>query len=310
MNDQEEKTSSSFFKSKIGLVFIFFIIATLISLISIWYYHIRQYVWTNDAYIEAFSVQLSSDIEARIIYLCVDEGDFVKKGQLICQLDTSILNARKQEAKTNIELLEKQIIVRKFQMEKMQEIYSVAKNEFENAIISFLDYEKIQKNYQISQASYELAKADLENGIAKLELINEWLCHTKVFAPRDGMIAKRWVLAGDVVQIGQPLFTLYDLKDVWITARLEETKLENVQIGSFVKIHVDTYPDREFTGDVFVIKSAAASQFSLIPPQNATGNFTKVVQRIPIKIHLYVPEKDPNLYLFPGMSTEVKIKVR
>ncbi|PIS01025.1 MAG: hypothetical protein COT84_04275, partial [Chlamydiae bacterium CG10_big_fil_rev_8_21_14_0_10_35_9] len=290
------------------LLSIFFIFVTVAA--SLWYYLSREYVWTNDAYIEAYSVQLSSDIEARIINLFVDEGDFVKKGELICELDQSILLSQKREALTKVELLEKQVKLDLIQMEKQRDIYRVAKKEFQKQIISFLDFDVIEKDYKIASANFQVSQANLENGIAQLEVIKEKLCHTKVFAPRDGMIAKRWVLSGDVVKPGQPLFTLYDLNNIWVTARMEETKMENVKIGSEVKIHVDTYPGKEFHGNVFVIKTAAASQFALIPPENATGNFTKVVQRIPVKIHINIPENSDQLYLFPGMSTEVKIKVR
>ncbi|MGD2170243.1 MAG: HlyD family secretion protein [Chlamydiota bacterium] len=304
----KEKPTPFFQKKGVLLLSIFFVFVTVAA--SFWYYLSREYVWTNDAYIEAYSVQLSSDIEARIINLFVDEGDFVKKGELICELDQSILLSQKREALTKVELLEKQVKLDLIQMEKQRDIYRVAKKEFQKQIISFLDFDVIEKDYKIASANFQVSQANLENGIAQLEVIKEKLCHTKVFAPRDGMIAKRWVLSGDVVKPGQPLFTLYDLNNIWVTARMEETKMENVKIGSEVKIHVDTYPGKKFHGNVFVIKTAAASQFALIPPENATGNFTKVVQRIPVKIHINIPENSDPLYLFPGMSTEVKIKVR
>ena len=107
---------------------------------------------------------------------------------------------------------------------------------------------------------------------------------------------------------GQAMFSLYDLTDVWVVANLEETKMERVKIGSSVEVTVDAYPGQVFHGKIFVIKEAAASEFSLIPQDNATGNYTKVAQRIPLKITLNRSEATP--YLFPGMSAEVKIKVR
>ncbi|MBU6447178.1 MAG: efflux RND transporter periplasmic adaptor subunit, partial [Verrucomicrobia bacterium] len=127
---------------------------------------------------------------------------------------------------------------------------------------------------------------------------------------RDGAISKRWVVAGDVAQIGQPLFGLTDVNNIWVTANLEENKVGHLQPGDPVEIHIDAYPDRTFTGSVFVVRAAAASQFSLIPPDNATGNFTKVVQRLPVKIWLNVPESKEPLYLYPGMSAEIHVKVR
>ena len=141
-------------------------------------------------------------------------------------------------------------------------------------------------------------------------MIEEYLRHTKVYAPRNGAISKRWVVAGDAVQFGQPLFALTDTENIWVTANFEETKVEHVMNGASVEVHVDAYPGKRFKGSVFVVRASAASQFSLIPPDNATGNFTKVVQRVPINILLDLPKTESSLYLYPGMSVEVDIKIR
>jgi membrane fusion protein (multidrug efflux system) len=277
---------------------------------GLWFFHHRKYVYTNDAFLDGYQISISPDIEARIIQLCVDEGDFVKKGELLCQLDESIFLSQKQDAATNVELLRQKVSLQKIRVEKMRDIYVVAKQEYESEIISFIEFDKIEKNYRYAEALYKVTEADLVNGIAKLGVIEEWLRHTKVFAPRDGAIAKRWVVAGDVAQIGQPLFALTDVEQIWVTANLEETKVERLRTGDPVKVHIDAYPGRTFTGRVFAVRASAASQFSLIPPDNATGNFTKVVQRVPIKICLDVPDTKEPLYLYPGMSVEVHVKVR
>ncbi len=283
---------------------VFFIAVTLLG----WFLHSRQYIWTNDAYLDGYQIQISSDIEARIIKLYVDEGDIVKTGQLLCQLDESILQSQREDAATHVIFLQESIKLKKIEMEKLRDIYAVAKQEFENQIISYIDFDKIEKDYHLRIADYKVAEANLTNGLAKLGVIDELLRHTKVYAPRDGSISKRWVVAGDVAKIGEPIFNLTDVKNIWITANLEETKVGHLKPGDPVDIHIDAYPDRRFTGSVFVVRASAASQFSLIPPDNATGNFTKVVQRVPVKILLDMP-KAP-LYLYPGMSTEISVKIR
>ncbi len=275
-----------------------------------WYFQTRQYVWTNDAYLDGYQISISADIEARIIQLYVDEGDAVQEGQLLCQLDESIYNSQKQDALTNVSLLQENVKLQKIEMEKLRDIYLVARQEFDNQIISYIDFDKIEKDYQFATANHKLAEANLVNGIAKLGVIEELLRHTKIYAPRDGAISKRWVVAGDVAQIGQPLFGLTDIKNIWVTANLEETKVAHLQPGDQVNIHIDAYPDQTFTGSVFVVRAAAASQFSLIPPDNATGNFTKIVQRVPVKILLDIPKTKNPLYLYPGMSAEIKIKTK
>lgn len=275
-----------------------------------WYLHSRRFVWTDDAFIDGYQISISSDVEARIIELYVDEGDFVTEGQLLCQLDESIFNSQRHDAATQVLLLQESVKLQKIEMEKRRDIYLVARNEFENQIISFIEFDKIEKDYFYSEAQYKVAEANLKNGIAKLGVIDELLRHTKVFAPRKGAIAKRWVVAGDVAKISQPLFVLTDIDHIWLTANLEETKIQHLRPGDPVDIHIDAYPDQKFTGSIYVVRASSAGQFSLIPPDNATGNFTKVVQRIPVKILLDVPECEKQLYLFPGMSAEITVQWR
>ena len=301
-----ENKNSLFNKKTISILALLFVIP----ICGFWFYNRQHFVWTNDAYLDGYQISISADINARIITLFVDEGDLVKEGQLLCQLDESIYNSQKAEAETAIVLLQEEIKLKEIQVQKLYDIYVVAKNEYENQIISFIDFDKIEKDYLMTLAALNVAKANLDNGIAKLGVIEEMLVHTKILAPRDGAIAKRWVVAGDAVQFGQPLFLLTDTQNIWVTANFEETKIENVQTGDFVSIHIDAYPDIPFTGKVFKVRATAASQFALIPPNNATGNFTKVVQRVPIKILLDQKTNSSNLYLYPGMSVEVDIKVK
>ncbi|MGB7978983.1 MAG: HlyD family secretion protein [Chlamydiales bacterium] len=276
----------------------------------IWFIHSKRFVWTNDAYLDGYQISISADIEARIIELFVDEGDLVEAGQLLCQLDESIFNSQRADAETNVDYLQKTVALQKIEMEKLRDIYIVARQEFENQIISYIDFDKIEKDYLFAMANYKVAEANLGNGIAKLGVIDELLRHTKIFAPRDGAISKRWVVAGDVAQIGQPLFGLTDVKNIWVTANLEEGKVGHLRPGDKVDIRIDAYPHEKFIGTVYVVRAAAASQFSLIPPDNATGNFTKVVQRVPVKILLEVPPSKYPLYLYPGMSAEISVNIR
>lgn len=305
---KDEHSSSHFFSSNKIKWIIFFSAVFLLSVVSTWLFWPSNFVWTNDAYIESYNVQVSADIESRITKIHVQEGDFVKKGDLLVDLDRDILEAELVEADTTILLLEELVKKEETFLAKIQDDFFVAKDEFEKNIIAFLDFDHIQKDYLIAKRQVQIAEKALEQGLAKREVVLAKLNHTKIFASRDGFIAKRWIVAGDVATIGAPLFTLNELDFIWITANLEETKLKNVKKGSLVNISIDSYPGRTFTGKVWVVKPSTASKFALIPPSNATGNFTKVVQRIPVKILLERP-KDP-MYLFPGMSCEVSIKVR
>jgi multidrug resistance efflux pump len=130
-------------------------------------------------------------------------------------------------------------------------------------------------------------------------------------AASTGVVARLWASSGETIQPGQPILTVYHLEEVWVRANLEETKVAKIRLGDKVEIRLDAYPHRKFNGRVALIGTATASQFSLIPPNNASGNFTKVTQRLPIKIKF---EGQDNLItdqlLWPGMSAEIRIQVK
>jgi membrane fusion protein (multidrug efflux system) len=291
---------------KKNLLFIFIGLVICAIFLVIWSIYFRPFVGTNDALIDGYKVTVSSDISARITKLYVDEGDFVKTGDLIAEMDDTISQSQKIEAEAKIVSLRASVMVEEFHYEKVRNDFERAVKGFEEGVTSAQQLDHAQKNFAMSKSKLEMTKADLEYAITQLGVIETILTHTKVWAHIDGKIVKRWVWEGDVMRAGQAMFSLYDLKDVWVLANLEETKMKNVKVGDKVEIHVDAYPDKKFHGKIFVIKGAAASEFSLIPQDNATGNYTKVAQRIPLKITI---EPSEELYLFPGMSAEIKVKV-
>jgi membrane fusion protein (multidrug efflux system) len=136
------------------------------------------------------------------------------------------------------------------------------------------------------------------------------LGYTKLYAPADGYITKRTVEIGNQVQAGQPLMSVVPLsrEEIWITANYKETQLEKVRPGQKVEIKVDTFPGKIFTGRVESIMSGTGGAFSLFPPENATGNYVKIVQRIPVKIFLEKGEDSGHL-LRIGMSVVPTILV-
>jgi len=132
--------------------------------------------------------------------------------------------------------------------------------------------------------------------------------YTKIVAPADGYVTRRAVEVGNQVQAGQPLMAVVVLGDVWIVANYKETQLERMKPGQKVEIRVDGYPGRTFAGRVDSIMAGTGAVFSLFPPENATGNYVKVVQRIPVKIVLD-KDTDPEHVLRVGMSVEPTVLV-
>jgi membrane fusion protein, multidrug efflux system len=152
---------------------------------------------------------------------------------------------------------------------------------------------------QVGQAQVQAAAAALAN--AKLQE-----SYTAITALVDGVVSKKSVNVGDIVSVGQPLMAIADQSHLWIEANLKETQIENVRVGQPVDISVDAFPHQVFKGYVESISPATGATFALIPPDNASGNFTKVVQRVPVRIAIDM-RSDPNRQLRQGLSVEVSI---
>jgi membrane fusion protein, multidrug efflux system len=159
----------------------------------------------------------------------------------------------------------------------------------------------------VRKADYQSALADVEQAKAALDQAQLDLSYTGVRAPIDGMVTRRTVEPGQQFSAGQSMFTLVPLDKIWITANLKETQLARVRPGQRVKIQVDTYGRKTFYGVVDSIASSTGSRQALLPPENATGNFVKVVQRLPVKIYVTQSAENRDV-LRPGMSVEVKVE--
>jgi membrane fusion protein (multidrug efflux system) len=158
-----------------------------------------------------------------------------------------------------------------------------------------------------ARAAAAEAKVRQNQAIVKQAELN--LEYATVKAPVKGVASRKSVEVGQVVQAGQPLMTVIPLDRVWITANFKETQLENMRPGQRVSVEVDAYGGREFTGKVESLAAATGSRFSLLPPDNATGNYVKVVQRVPVRI-LLDEGQDPEHLLRPGMSVVPTVYTR
>jgi membrane fusion protein (multidrug efflux system) len=212
-----------------------------------------------------------------------------------------------------------------------------AESLYKNEVISKEQLEKTTTGYDVNDAQVKAAKEQLKEAEASLEtqkaiikqeetalqsqnsLVKQKeallrtaelnLSYTKIYAPADGHITKKSVETGNQIQPGQPLMAIVPLNDIWVVANYKETQLEKVRPGQAVKIKVDTYPGRVFDGKVESIMAGTGAAFSLFPPENATGNYVKVVQRIPVKIVLD-KTTDPTHVLRVGMSVVSTILVK
>jgi len=163
--------------------------------------------------------------------------------------------------------------------------------------------QSVAADAQVTMAGARLASAQAAVETARLQL-----SYTVILAPAAGVVAKRAAEPGAQVQVGQSLLSLVQDRETWVTANLKETQLDLVRVGDAVEFTVDAYPGVTFHGTVESLSPASGARFALLPPDNATGNFTKVVQRVPVRIRVDGP-RDPARPLRPGMSVDVTIKV-
>ena len=162
---------------------------------------------------------------------------------------------------------------------------------------------------KVSESRAAAAEARVQQAESALKQAELNLQYTTVRAPGSGIVSRKTIEPGQVIQGGQPLLALVDLGRIWITANFKETQLKSMQPGQKATVSVDALGGKSFDGHVDSIAGATGAKFSLLPPENATGNFVKVVQRIPVKIVLE-PGQDPNHQLRPGMSVTPTVRVR
>jgi membrane fusion protein (multidrug efflux system) len=173
---------------------------------------------------------------------------------------------------------------------------------------ALLETKAREQQVPIAEATYKSALAAVERAKAALQQAELNLAYTHITAPITGQVTQKSVDLGQYVSPGQLLFTIVPLDQVYVTANFKETQMAHVAPGQRVRFYIDTYSE-EFEGVVDSIAGASGSRQALLPPQNATGNFIKVVQRIPVKI-LVKPSSNPRLVLRPGMNVEATIYTR
>lgn len=219
---------------------------------------------------------------------------------------------------------QKSIRVNEISLERAADDLTRAKSQAEGGVITTEQFDHVKKSYETASAQLEAARAQLlvsksmistataavETADAQIKVLETQLKNARLYAPADGMIARRWLLPGDVVQPGQSVFTLTISKNLWVVSYLEETKIAQVHNGEKVRFTLDAFPGVRFYGKVFLVGSTTASVFSLIPANNASGNFTKVTQRIPVRISIDSADSGkaiPSYNIISGMSAIVKI---
>lgn len=318
-----------------GLV-ILTIVATAVVILAVflWWLHARNYESTDDAFIDARTVQISAQISAAIVDVPVDDNQMVEQGTVLVRLDDRDFVAQRDQAAASVANLKAQIGAQQAKIDQAQKQAAQAEAALTFAQQQAERYQTLAKqgsgtieqsqqytsNLLQSQASLAAAQANavatekqvpvlqaqLQNAQAQLEQAQTNLSRTVITAPVAGRVTHLTAAKGNYAAVGSALM-MFVPRDVWVTANFKETQLDLMRPGQHVDIAVDAYPDLTFSGHVDSIQSGSGTAFSLLPAENATGNFVKIVQRVPVKI---VFDKPPDVLLGPGMSAVPTVKVR
>lgn len=221
-----------------------------------WFAYGQSRISTDNAYIETDIHSVSSRIMGYVKEVSVKESEVVKKGQLLALLDDSDFS---------MELIFKKVKLKK-------------------AVADFRRAKQLLRAQAISRADFELAEAGMAAAQADVDMTGIKIKYTRIVSPVDGVVGKKNIESGQFAQPGQGLFVILPHGPLWVKGNYKETQVAKVRVGQKVEVTVDAFSKEKFYGHVEGIFPSSGAKLSLLPPENATGNFTKIVQRIPIKI--------------------------
>ena len=307
------------------------------------YFRSLRTVSTDDAYVASARTQISTNISGRVVEIDVKDNQAVHRGDVLFKLDArdfeiAVADARARLAQARLEIAGLKAAYRQRQAEASADLETLGYQEHEYQRQKKLAAQGISSQAQLDQAEHAWSQAQQKvhaseqaknNALAALDqrpeqavadhpsvrqaqaaldraLLN--LSYAVVKAPQDGIVSKvEQLQVGDYVNAASPLFALVSDRNIWVEANFRETDLVRMRPGQPAEVEIDAYPDRKFHGHVQSLSPGTGSSFSLLPPENATGNWVKVVQRLPVRIA--IDDADPRRPLQAGLSATVDVDV-
>jgi membrane fusion protein, multidrug efflux system len=334
-------------RRRMVLVITALIVAAIIAVVA-WWFNTSGYESTDDAFIDARTVSISSQVNAAIVDVPVTDNQLVEAGAVLLRLDDRDYKAQLDQAaaqvdqaKANLANVDAQLAAQQARIdqaekqaaesqaaltfaEQQEQRYSALVKQEAVTREQAQQYEsgllQARANYAAAQANAiatekqlpvlktqrQQAEAQLEQALAAKEQAAANMSRTVITAPVGGRVARLTATKGNYAPVGQALL-MFVPQEVWVTANFKETQLRTVRPGAPVDIRIDTFPDRTFKGHVDSIQPGSGTAFSLLPAENATGNYVKIVQRVPVKI---VFDQPPDVLLGPGMSVVPTVKTK
>ena len=316
------------------------------------YYYIQSLSFesTDDAFIEAHIVPVSSRVPGHVANVLVTDNQWVEKGTLLAEIDPPDFKTRLTAAEAALQTARSTCAARAtgvagaragLAQAKADYTAAVARRERAEAKLKRIaslvpDHAASQDSLDEATAAVQVTQADLtavgekvhvqesnvdqalsaaaaaESAVkqaeAEVKQVGLSLSYTKIYAPISGHVTRKSVEKGAFIQVGQPLMALVD-PDMWVIANFKETQLAKMEPGQPVIVTVDAHPDVKFPAHIDSVQRGSGARFSLLPPENATGNYVKVVQRVPVKIVFDDPELVEKYGLGPGMSVIPIVKI-
>jgi len=245
------------------------------------------HITTDDAFVEGNIHTIAARVGGNVRNVAVTDNQPVVRGELLVELDPADYRSKAEAARANLDLQRATLRLADIERKRAKALYDENVNSADR-------FDKAVSTYEISLAQVKLAEEQLRQ--AELNV-----GYTRVISPVAGYITRKSVQTGNQVKDGQPLMAVVDLDNLYIVANYKETEMERIRPGQPVRITVDAYSGRVLKGKVDSIMAGTGVSFSLFPAENATGNYVKVVQRIPVKIVLD-PDEDKDHLLRVGMS--------
>ena len=341
-SDIQNSSNNKSQQRKKGLsIFILLLLLISIGSAAYWYFFIKGFEETEDAYVSGNQVMVSAQVAGNISKINVDNMDPVQAGNVLLELDDTNAKLSFEQAKSNLANAVRQVSQLNYTVKQLKS--AVRANEITlaqaqgnlNRRVQLVKDGAIDKeSFQHAKEAVELAKANLTTSQNQLganqallldgplseqpqiqsavsNLKQAWLNleRTKIRSPIKGYVARRNAQVGQAVSVGGALMAVVTTDQMWLDANFKETQLTHMRIGQPVEIHFDLYgKDKTFNGKVVGIEMGTGSAFSLLPTQNATGNWIKVVQRVPVRIQLD-PQQLAENPLRIGLSATVKVNV-
>jgi membrane fusion protein (multidrug efflux system) len=325
--------------------FVLLLVVPLIAIVVGGYFYAKsgRYVTTENAYVKATKIAVSSDIDARVDKVHVTENQRVRAGDVLVELDGRDYEIEFRDAEA--EITRTRSVIKQLQANYRAEVALLAEEQSriaqlgrqydrfrqlaERGIATSQKFEEVEAELQVAQRRVatqqeRVGQALLTIGGNPLRPIEDHplylkaeaardevllkLDKTRLRAPVDGVVTVLGLEKGEYVEEGRPLFAIVDDRVPWIEANLKETQLTYVEVGQKVTIEIDAYPGVAWDAEVASISPSTGAEFSVLPPQNASGNWVKVVQRVPVKLILLPGQDRP--VLRSGMTADIAIDTR